>query len=684
MASNITICPYCGCGCGFHLETQGKEVTGVVPNPDHPISQGSLCVKGWKVYEFVNHPDRLTTPLIKEKGIFRKAGWDEALDTVAGKLTQVKQENGGEAIGFFSSAKTFNEENYLFQKLARSVFQTHNVDHCARLCHSVSVAGLGATLGSGAMTNSIEEFERADLFLVTGSNTTEQHPLIGTRIIRNVVERGAKLILIDPRNIKLSKFATLHLKQNPGSDVAWLNGMMHVIINENLHAKDYINARVEGFETLKDTVAHYTPETVEKICGIPKDDLIKAARLYAQTPKAMLVYCMGITQHACGTDNVGSCANLAMLTGHIGVDCGGVNPLRGQNNVQGACDMGALPNVFPGYQTVIDKKSHGKFSKAWGVEGKGLGHTNGKTIPDMLDGALDGSLKALYIMGENPMVSDPDQNNVKAALKNLDFFVVQDIFLTPTAKMADVVLPAATFAEKEGTVTNTERRVQFSARAIPLVDGCREDWRIITEVANRCGACWSYDNAEEIFNELASLTPQYTAMSYDRLKEGWGLQWPCPDKEHPGTKFLHKGNMAKGMGTFRPATYIGPQEPTDDVYNMVLTTGRTYFHFHTRSMTGRTSTLDREVPHPYIEIHPEDAKTHKILPHSKVKVTSRRGSIEVEAFVSDRVGRGVVFIPFHFFEQAANALTNPANDPVGKIPEYKVCAVKLDRSLPNR
>lgn len=526
------------------------------------------------------------------------------------------------------------------------------------------------------MTNSINEFDDADFFLVIGSNTTAQHPLIGTRII-NAVKRGAKLLLIDPREIPLADFSELHLKQRIGTDVAVLNGIMNVIINEDLYDKAFIATRTESFEDLKAVTVKYTPDVVEKISGIPMDDLIKAARLYAGADKAMIAYAMGITQHTTGVDNVKTCANLAMLTGHLGRPSTGVNPLRGQNNVQGACDMGALPNVYSAYQPVTDAAVKKKFEDAWGCAE--LNDKAGLTITDMMTAAQKGELKALYVMGENPLMSDPDTSHIEHALSNLDFLVVQDIFLTETAAKADVVLPAASFAEKSGTYTNTERRVQFAEKAVAPPGLARPDWQIICDVSTRAGYRMHYASMGAIMKEINALTPSYGGITYERLVRGFGLQWPCPSSEHPGTAFLHKDRFSKGLGTFMPCEFKPPAEMPDEEYNFMLTTGRIYYHFHTGTMTRRTSILEREAPVPLVEINPDDAKDMGIRNNETVEVTSRRGSIMLKAEVTPRVPRRVVFSTFHFHEAAVNLLTNPACDPIAKIPEYKGCAVKIRR-----
>lgn len=673
----LTVCPYCGCGCGLYLECEGERVIGSFPSGNHPVSKGCLCVKGWNAYEFISSLDRLTKPLIKNNGGFKECSWDEALGFVSKKLLEIKNKYGPDSLAFLSSAKASNEENFLMMKLARAVFKTNNIDHCARLCHASTVVGLASTFGSGAMTNSIGEFEEAELFLVTGSDTTEQHPLIGSRIINAVRDKGARLIVVDPRKIELAKYATIYMRQDNGTDVAWIDGMMNVIIREGLYDQKYVEERTENFEELKEVVKEYTPEYVENITKIPADSLTRAARLYAESKKAMIVYSMGITQHTTGVDNVKSLANLAMLTGHVGFASTGVNPLRGQNNVQGACDVGALPDVFSGYQKVGDDSARDKFEKIWGVDS--LAAKPGLTVTEIFNKAREGQVKGLYIIGENPVISDPDSNHVREALENLEFLVVNELFLSDTAQYADVVLPAASFAEKDGTFTNTERRVERIHKAIEAVGEARADWEIICEIARRSGyKGMSYSHPSEIMDEIARLTPIYGGISYERL-EPFGLQWPCPSKDHPGTIYLHKGKFTKGKGSFMPCVYVAADELPDEEYSFALSTGRIYWHWHTGTMTRRTSTLDREVPTAYIEMNPQDAERLKAKNGDPVRVSSRRGAIEIPIKITEKVKEGSVFIPFHFREAAANVLTNPAVDPVAKIPEYKICAVKIEK-----
>ncbi len=677
MSIVLTTCIYCGCGCGLYLLSDGRKLTGAYPSRNHPVSRGALCVKGWNCYEFSNSLERLTAPLIKKNGKFVPSSWDEALNLIAEKFKNCKDKFGPEALAFLSSAKTTNEENYLMMKLARAVFKTNNVDHCARLCHASTVVGLAATFGSGAMTNSINEFEDAEVILITGSDTTAQHPLIGSRIVNAVTDRGARLIVIDPREIELVKYAVIHARQRNGTDVAWVNGLINIIISEGLHDKKFIEERTEGFEALKDLVKEYTPEYVEKITSIPKAKLIEIARIYAKARKAMIVYSMGITQHTTGVDNVKSLANLAMVTGHLGFASCGVNPLRGQNNVQGSCDTGALPNLFSGYQAVTDENLRKKFESAWDVQG--LPAKPGLTVTEVMTAAGKGIVKGLYIMGENPVISDPDSNHVRDCLSKAEFLVVQDIFLTDTAEYADVVLPSASFAEKDGTFTNTERRVERIRKVIEPPGSAKADWQILCEVARKMGyKKMNYNHPGEVMDEIASLTPIYAGISYSRL-DPYGIQWPCPAKDHPGTPILHKEKFTKGKGTFMPRPYLPPAEPTDSEYSFVLSTGRVYWHWHTRTMTNRTSTLERESPEAYVEINLEDAKELGIKDNQLVKVSSRRGTISLKARIGSKVVKKSLFIPFHFREAAANLLTIAAVDPAAKIPEYKVCAAKLEK-----
>lgn len=658
----------------YLIADDAGNLVGGQPSQTHPVSRGQLCVKGWNAFQFVNHPDRLTVPQIRTNGKLQTASWDQALDLVVKRLREIQKKYGNDSIAFFSSAKCTNEENYLIMKLARTGFKTNNVDHCARLCHASTVVGLATSFGSGAMTNPISCFETADLFFVTGSNTTEQHPIIGIRIL-NAIKRGAKLIVADNRTIRLARHADLHMRWINGTDVALLNGMMHYIIKENLSNKEFVETRTENFEELKKTVEQYPPQRASEITHIPVEEICKAARMFATAKSAMIIYSMGITQHTHGVDNVKSCANLSMLTGQIGRPGTGVNPLRGQNNVQGACDMGALPNVYSGYQKVTEPEIRKKYETAWGVEN--LPENIGLTVTTAINAAGEGKLKGLFIMGENPMMSAPDQHHVAEALKKLEFLAVQDIFPTPTTEFAHVVLPAASYAEKDGTFTSTERRVQRVRQAIKPIGQSRPDWEILCDLATRAGCSgMKYSSPAEIMDEVAKVTPIYGGISFKRI-EKIGLHWPCPTAYHPGTPILHIGKFSRGKGLFTAIEYKPSAELPDAEYPFLLSTGRSYFHFHTGTMTRRSKLLGREEPGPTVEINNLDAKKMSIRDREMVLVATRRGEIKVQARVSDGIIPGVIFMTFHFEEGAANVLTNNALDPEAKIPEFKVCAAKV-------
>jgi formate dehydrogenase major subunit len=539
------------------------------------------------------------------------------------------------------------------------------------------VAGLAAAFGSGAMTNTIADIEEADVILITGSNTTENHPVLSSVVKRAVTAKGAKLIVADPRRIGITRYAAKWLRQNLGTDVAWINGLMHVIIKEGLHAKQFIEERTEGFDELQKIVEKFTPDTVAQITGIPAQEMIDAARLFAQAERGSILYCMGITQHTTGTDNVKSLANLAMLCGYMGIAGGGVNPLRGQNNVQGACDMGGLPDVYTGYQKVIDPAVRQRMAEVWGVAA--LPDQPGMKATQMIPAAHDGTLKALYVIGENPLVSDPDVNHAEKSLDNLDFLVVQDIFLTETAERADVVLPSACYAEKDGTFANTERRVQRIRKAVDPPGESRDDWDIICEIATRMGHSMAYDSSRQIMEEISKVTPSYAGISYDRI-EYEGIHWPCPTAEHPGTPILHREQFTRGKGLFHAIDYIEPAEMIDDEYPLYLTTGRLLYQYHTGTMSMRTAGLNEIAPEAFVEISPQDARKFELEEGALVTIASRRGDIQARIKISRKAVAGTVFIPFHYAAAAANRLTHAALDPISGIPEYKVCAVKLSKA----
>jgi len=668
-----TVCPYCGVGCNLFLHVRDDKVIGVSP-AEGPANEGMLCVKGRFGFDFLHHPDRLTTPLIRSGDGFREASWDEALDLVAKKFTEIRKTHGPDAFAGLASARCTNEDNYVFQRFMRQVLGTNSVDHCARLCHAPSLTGLSEAFGSGAMTNSVEEIGRADVVFAIGSNTPEAHPVIGYKV-NEAVNRGATLIVADPRATPFAEKAHIHLQQIPGTDVALLCGMIHVILEEGLENKRFIEERTEGFAEMAQSVKEYTPQRASEITGVPAHLIVDAARAYASAGAASILYAMGITQHTTGHDNVLSIANLALVTGHIGRESTGVNPLRGQNNVQGACDMGALPAFYPGYQRVDNPDVRDKFSAAWGTP---QNTKPGLTVAEMMDHAISGKTRAMYIMGENPMLSDPDITHVEEALSALEFLVVQDIFLTETARLADVVLPAAAFAEKDGTFTNTERRAQRIQKAVSAPGEAKPDWQITSEIAQKMGFGMKYDSASEITDEIAALTPIYAGITTSRL-EREGLQWPCPTREHPGTKYLHAERFSRGLGKFSNVEWKAPAEMPDAEYPYMLTTGRVLYHYHTGSMTRRSRGLHSICPEGFVEIHPETAAQLGVEDGDMVLVRSRRGRVNVKALVTERAAPKVVFMPFHFAESAANVLTNPALDPVAKIPELKVCAVDIRR-----
>ncbi len=669
----VTTCPYCGVGCQLELRIKRDRIIEAIPKEDGAPNKGQACVKGrFGITEFVHHPERLTTPLIKRDGNFEEATWDEALDLVADRLGGYNRDE----VAVISSAKGTNEDNYLIQKFARAVLGTNNVDHCARLCHAPTVAGLAQSFGSGAMTNSINEIGDARCILAIGTNTTSAHPVIGLEIKR-AVRQGARLIVANPREIELVGLADLWLGHYPGTDVALLMGMMRVIVDEGLHDLAFIEERTENFDAFKESLKGFDLDTVERITGVPGARIAEAARIYATNKPATILYAMGITQHSHGTDNVMATANLAMLTGNIGKPSTGVNPLRGQNNVQGACDLGALPNVYTGYQAVSDPAIRQKFEAAWGCS---LPAEPGLTLTEIVDAAYRKEIKAIYLVGENPALSEPDAGHAREALANLEFLVVQDVFLSETAQQADVVLPAATFAEKDGSFTNTERRVQRVRKVIEPVGDSKADWWITCQIGQRMGGKgFEFDHPTQIMDEIASVTPSYGGISYDRLEEG-GLQWPCPTQEHPGTPILHTERFTRGKGRFMPLEYKPPMELPDDEYPLILTTERSLYHFHTGTLTRKVNGLNVLRTEELVEINPEDASSLGIADGEMVKVISRRGEVVARARVTDVSPVGVISMTFHFAESPTNLLTNPALDPVAKIPELKVCAVRVEKN----
>lgn len=674
----LTTCPHCATGCQYYLIVKDGKIVDVEAE-NGPSNKGLLCVKGrFASFNFVQSKDRLTKPLIRDRKTneFKEASWDEALDLIASKFNEIKKKYSSDALAGFACSRAPNEDCYMLQKMVRCAFGSNNVDNCARVCHSATVAGLAMTLGSGAMTNTIEDITtKSDVILLCGSNPEEAHPVIGMQI-REAVARGTKLIVVDPRDIGLSKVADIHLKLKPGTNVAFANGMMNIIIEEGLADEEFIKTRTEGFEEIKEIVKDYTPERVSEICHIDPDHLREAARMYATAKAAPIIYCLGVTEHSTGTEGVMSMSNMAMLVGKLGRDGCGVNPLRGQNNVQGACDMGALPGDFPGYQKVTKPEVIEKFEKAWNCK---LNTKPGVHATDVFGAAIKKEIRGLFIFGEDPVVTDADNHHIRKALESLDFLVVDDLFMTETAKYADVVLPGVSYAEKEGTFTNTERRVQRVRKAVESPGEARLDTEIFIDLMNRMGYPQEHLSASEIMDEIASVTPSFGGISFRRLDAGESLQWPCPTKDHPGTRIMHVGKFSRGLGWFYPAKYAESAEMPDEEYPFIMMTGRILYQYNAGAMTMRTEGIMQKAGKSFIEVNTEDAARLGIKDGEKIKVSSRRGTIETWARVSDKVSVGETWMPFHFMDGSANVLTNAALDKYARIPEYKVCAVRMEK-----
>jgi formate dehydrogenase alpha subunit len=673
-----TICPYCGVGCGMYMGVYYDRIVSVRGNRENPANRGNLCVKGrFGIADFVTSLSRLDSPLMRKNGELVSVSWEEALDIIASKLSEYR----GDQFALIASGKLPNEDSYIAQKFARKVMGTNNIDHCARLCHSPSMVGLSEVLGSGATTNSISEIEEAKCIIAVGTNTTETHPVIGLRV-RRACRKGAKVIVINPREINLCQNASLWLRNKPGSDVALLSGIARVMIDEGLLDYSFIEKRTEGFEAFKESLKEFDLHTAEQISGVSAADIVKAARIFAENSPACILYAMGITQHSHGTDNVRAIANLAMLTGNLGKPSSGIYALRGQNNVQGACDMGCLPNFYPGYQPVTDLEVREKFESAWGAS---LSAKPGLPLTEMFHAILEGKIKALYIVGENPMLSEPDITHVEEALRQLDLLIVQDIFSNETSRLAHVVLPAATFAEREGTFTNTERRIQLFRKGIEPIGSSQPDWWILCETAKRMGEeGFNFTLPSEIFDEMAKLTPIYGGVSHNRLEES-GLQWPCPSQDHPGTPILYaqQFNRSNGKAKFSVLHYHPPKEVPDEEYPIVLITGRSLYHYHTGTMTRKVKGLNELKGSEGVEIHPEDANHLGIFDGEVALITSRRGRVAARVRVTESSPKGTVFMTFHFGEVPVNRLTNSALDPEAKIPALKICAVRLEKGNEN-
>ena len=674
----LTTCPHCATGCQYYLVVKDGRIVDTEPF-DGPSNHGRLCVKGRSAsFDFVHSNDRLTAPLIKNKetGKFETATWDQAIKYAASKFMEIKKKYGGDSLAGFACSRSANEDVYMVQKMARTCFGTNNVDNCARVCHSATVAGLAKTLGSGAMTNPIYDITHdVDCIVLAGSNPEEAHPVIGMQI-RQAVRSGTRLIVIDPRDIGLARYADIHLKLRPGTNVALFNGMINEIICSGLMDDEYVRKNAEGFEELKEMASGYSLERVSEICHLDKDMIREAAWMYATAKKAPVIYCLGVTEHSTGTQGVMSIANLAVLTGKIGKSGCGVNPLRGQNNVQGACDMGALPTDYPGYQKVDNDEVRKKFEKAWNVK---LSPNPGLKATEVFPAAIEGKIRGLYICGEDPLVSDPDTEHIERALASLEFLAVQDLFMTKTAMRADVVFPAVSYAEKEVTFTNTERRLQRIRKAVSIPGDMRPDTDIIISLMNEMGYPQKQMTASEIMDEIASLTPSLGGISHARLDAGESLQWPCISKEHPGTPIMHVEKPARGRALLYPAAFKPPVELPDEEYPLVLMTGRILYHYNAAAMTFRSKGLVEISSEGFIEINKKDARKIGIENGEMIVVESRRGRLRTRARVGNKVSEGETWMPFHFPDSPTNVLTNAALDEFARIPEYKVCAVRIEK-----
>ena len=692
-----SLCPYCGVGCQTRYDVRDNRVLRVMGR-NGPSNKGRLCVKGRFGFDYVQHPQRLLKPLIRKPDIpkdplqlvdpadplaaFREVSWEEALDVAAARLREIRDTHGSRALAGFGSAKGSNEEAYLFQKLVRTGFGSNNVDHCTRLCHASSVAALMECLNSGAVSNPVADVQYADVVIIIGANPTVNHPVAAT-FMKNAFERGTRLILMDPRRTELARFATHFLQFRPDTDVALLNAMLCAIIEEDLIDERFIAERTCGFDVFKQQVLQYTPEKMAPVCGIDAATIREAARAYATSHGSMIFWGMGISQHVHGTDNARCLIALALITGQIGRRGTGLHPLRGQNNVQGASDMGLIPMVYPDYRSVEDEQNRAFFEQLWGAR---LDPKKGLTVVEIMNAALQREIRGMYIMGENPAMSDPDLAHARAALAGLDWLVVQDLFLTETASFADVILPASAFPEKTGTFTNTDRRVQLGRQALVMPGDVRQDLWIIQELARRLGLPWQYTNAADVWAEIRQAVPSCAGITWERLEQQHSVTYPCLREGDPGDEVIFVNNFptADGRGRLVAADFTRAAEVPDAEYPMVLITGRLLEHWHTGAMTRRARVLDAIEPVATVSMHPFDMQQLQLEPDDFVTVTSRRGKVSALARRDTGIPQGAVFMPFAFVEAAANLLTNPALDPFGKIPEYKYCAVRVARSAEAR
>ncbi|SFJ27693.1 formate dehydrogenase subunit alpha [Jannaschia pohangensis] len=686
-----SICPFCGVGCQVSLKVKGDRIVKV-DGINGPANEGRLCVKGRFGFDYIHHPHRITKPMIRrrdapEKGLnvdpgnpwthFREATWDEALDVAANGLVDLRSLYGGKSVAGFGSAKCTNEEAYLFQKLIRQGFGHNNVDHCTRLCHASSVAALMENVGSGAVTASFNEIENADLAIVIGANPTENHPVAAT-FFKQFTKRGGELIIMDPRGTAMKRHAKHMLQFRPGTDVALLNAIMNVIVEEKLYDRQYIEGFTEGFFEFRDHIRAFTPDRMAELCGIDAETIRAVARDYAGAQKAMIFWGMGVSQSIHGTDNARCLISLALLCGHIGRPGTGLHPLRGQNNVQGASDAGLIPHVMPNYQSVTDVAVRDLFRHIW--DGTEIDPTPGLTVVEIMDRVYRGEIKGMFIQGENPAMSDPDVDHARKALANLDHLVVQDIFVTETANFADVILPASAFPEKSGTVTNTNRQVQMARQALQPPGEAREDWRILIELANRIGLDWDYDHPREVFNEMKMSMRSLHHITWNRLESEGAVAYPSLSNEDPGQSVVFGDGFPRraGRAMFTPARVTPPAEMPDERFPMILTTGRQLEHWHTGSMTRRSKVLDAVEPEANCSLHPSTLRKLGVDAGGHVRLTTRRGSVTLMARADRAVAPDMVFLPFAYVEAAANILTNPSLDPFGKIPEFKFSAVKVE------
>jgi formate dehydrogenase major subunit len=686
-----TLCPYCGVGCQTKVHVKDDRIL-YVDGRDGPANRNRLCVKGRFGFDYINHPHRLTKPMIRRddapKGAdlevdpanpwthFREASWEEALDRAAAGLKTILERDGGAALAGFGSAKGSNEEAYLFQKLVRTGFGTNNVDHCTRLCHASSVAALMEGIGSGAVTAPFAAAKDAECIVVIGARPAQNHPVAAT-FLKNAAKRGVKLIVMDPRGQGLSRYATHRLQFKAGQDVALLNALIYTIIEEELYDRQYVQAQTEGFEALKERIKGYAPERMAEVCGIPAATLREVARTYATSEASIIFWGMGISQHVHGTDNARCLIALALITGQVGRPGTGLHPLRGQNNVQGASDAGLIPWVYPDYRSVEAEAVRTEFEAFWGTD---LDPAKGLTVVEIVNAILADRIKGMYILGENPAMSDPDQAHARAALAKLEHLVVQDIFLTETAWQADVVLPASAHAEKTGTFTNTNREVQLARAVVPPPGQARQDWELTQEIARRIGLDWSYGGPADVFAEMARIMPSLANITWERLEREDAVTYPCDAPDQPGNEIIfgERFPTVSGRGRIVPADLTPPDELPDQDYPMVLTTGRMLEHWHTGAMTRRARTLDDLEPEAVACLSPKDLDRLELAPGAMAKVATRRGEIALKVRQDRDVPEGMVFIPFCFAEAAANLLTNPQLDPYGKIPEFKFCAARIE------